>query len=97
MEYFKNNNINDEKTILALPYYGILWNIKPLGEDDFKASIERKLTYSEIKNNFLENKEVVAEVELDPISMSKIYRAAFDDNSINGRNVRVIPQPFSNH
>lgn len=82
VEYFKNNNINDEKTILALPYYGILWNIKPLGEDDFKASIERKLTYSEIKNNFLENKEVVAEVELDPISMSKIYRAAFDDNSI---------------
>jgi spore germination protein YaaH len=82
VEYFKEKNINVSKTILALPYYGILWNIDPSGEDDFKASIERKLTYSEIKNNFLENEDVGSEVELDPISMSKIYRAAFEDNSI---------------
>ncbi|MDC0643422.1 glycosyl hydrolase family 18 protein [Flavobacteriaceae bacterium] len=82
VEYFKEKNINVNKTILALPYYGILWNINPSGEDDFKASIERKLTYSEIKNNFLDNEDVGSEVELDPISMSKIYRAAFEDNSI---------------
>ncbi|MDA9365942.1 glycosyl hydrolase family 18 protein [Flavobacteriaceae bacterium] len=82
VEYFKEKNINVNKTILALPYYGILWNINPSGEDDFKASIERKLTYSEIKNNFLDNEDVGSEVELDPISMSKIYRAVFEDNSI---------------
>ena len=27
VEYFKESNIDVNKTILALPYYGILWNI----------------------------------------------------------------------
>ena len=82
VEYFKESNINVNKTILALPYYGILWNINPSENDDFEAKIERKLTYTEIKNNFIENQELGSEVELDPISMSKIYRVAFEDNSI---------------
>ena len=82
VDYFKEIKIDLSKTILALPYYGILWNINPAGEDNFEANIERKLTYSEIKNNFLNNKDIGGEVELDPISMSKVYRAAFEDNSI---------------
>ena len=36
----------------------------------------------QMQNNFIENQELGSEVELDPISMSKIYRVAFEDNSI---------------
>lgn len=83
MDYYFNQNIPVEKTILALPYYGILWNIvpKPGGKDTYQASVERKLTYSEIQNMFLD-KNFKASLELDPVSMSQIYRIAFEDNSL---------------
>ena len=80
--YFKAVNLNLSKTILALPYYGILWDISIKKDESIEAVVERKLTYSEIKKLFLENPDIKAEVDLDPISMSKVYRAAFDDYSI---------------
>ena len=82
LEYYKQVGLDHKKTILAFPYYGIMWEINPDKKGSFKANIERKLTYSEIKKLFLEKNKLGAEVELDPISMSKIYRAAFDDLSI---------------
>lgn len=82
LEYYKEQKIDFSKTILALPYYGILWEILPDIEEGVKATIDRRLTYSEIKNVFLKNDQVSAELELDPISMSKVYRVAFDDNSM---------------
>lgn len=82
IEYYQEAKIDFRKTILALPYYGILWNIQPDDEEGLSANIDRRLTYSEIKKFFLENDQISAEVELDPISMSKIYRVAFEDNSL---------------
>ena len=82
IKYYDGKNIDFGKTILALPYYGVLWDIKPLKDDSFNASLERRITYSEINKLFLSNNELNADVELDPISMSKIYRVAFEDNSI---------------
>ena len=82
IKYYDGKNMDFGKTILALPYYGVLWDIKPLKDDTFNASLERRITYSEINKLFLSNNELNADVELDPISMSKIYRAAFEDNSI---------------
>jgi spore germination protein YaaH len=82
LEYYRDQKIDFSKTILALPYYGILWNITPDEEDGVKASVDRRLTYSEIKNVFLNNDQVSAEVELDPVSMSKVYRVAFEDNTM---------------
>ena len=82
IKYYDGKNMDFGKTILALPYYGVLWDIKPLKDDTFNASLERRITYSEINKLFLSNNQLNADVELDPISMSKIYRAAFEDNSI---------------
>ena len=82
IKYYNGKNMDFGKTILALPYYGVLWDIKPLKDDTFNASLERRITYSEINKLFLRNDELNADVELDPISMSKVYRAAFEDNSI---------------
>ena len=82
IKYYNGKNMDFGKTILALPYYGVLWDIKPLEDKTFNASLERRITYSEINKLFLSNNELNADVELDPISMSKIYRAAFEDNSI---------------
>jgi len=83
LDYYFNQNIPPDKTILALPYYGILWNIVPEKgkKDSYQASVERKLTYSEIQNMYLD-KDFKASLELDPISMSQIYRIAFEDNSL---------------
>lgn len=81
LAYYKER-IDFNKTILALPYYGILWDILPDEKEGIKATVDRRLTYSEIQNVFLKNNQVNAELELDPISMSKIYRIAFEDNSM---------------
>jgi len=82
LDYYKEIEMDLSKTILALPYYGILWNIDVKNDGEMDVSIDRKLTYSEIKKVFLENPDIKAEVELNPISMSKVYRAAFDDFSL---------------
>ena len=82
IKYYNGKNMDFGKTILAIPYYGVLWDIKPLKDDTFNASLERRITYGEINKLFLRNDELNADVELDPISMSKVYRAAFEDNSI---------------
>ena len=81
LAYYKER-IDFSKTILALPYYGILWDILPDEKEGVKATVDRQLTYSEIQNVFLKNDQVSADLELDPISMSKIYRIAFEDNSM---------------
>lgn len=83
LSYYTNQKLPLEKTILALPYYGILWNIEPekANSENYQASVERKLTYNEIKNLYLD-KNFKAEQELDPVSMSQIYRIAFEDNTI---------------
>ena len=81
LAYYKER-IDFSKTILALPYYGILWDILPDEKEGVKATVDRRLTYSEIQNVFLKNDQVSADLELDPISMSKIYRIAFEDNSM---------------
>ena len=65
IKYYDGKNMDFGKTILALLYYGVLWDIKPLKDDTFNASLERRITYSEINKLFLSNNELNADVELD--------------------------------
>ncbi len=83
LDYYKDIGIDMNKTILAFPHYGILWNIEQIGEDkNIKASIERKLTYDEINKFFLEDPNNKYQIELDPISMTKNFSMIFEDYSI---------------
>ena len=52
LDYYSNNGIDKSKTILALPYYGIMWNTTGTEDKDninqinYQTSIERRLTLS---------------------------------------------------
>lgn len=88
LDYYNKIGIDKNKTILGLPYYGILWNVeRVLGEDDndedsIESSIERRLTYSEINKFFLNDPRNDFEIELDTLSMTNKYTMLFEDYSI---------------
>jgi|MDTC01.3.fsa_nt_gb spore germination protein YaaH len=86
IDYYSKIGIDKNKTILAFPYYGILWNIDQITDEknntDIQASIERKLTYNEIKEFFLDDPNNKYQVELDPVSMTKTFTMVFEDYSI---------------
>ena len=86
IDYYTTIGIDKSKTILAFPHYGILWNIEQVldenNKQDISASIERKLTYSEINKFFLDDPNNTYQIELDPISMTKVFTMVFDDYSI---------------
>lgn len=87
LDYYSNNGIDKSKTILALPYYGIMWNTTGTEDKDninqinYQTSIERRLTYKEIKENFLSLSKNSYEVELDTLSMTNKYSIYFEDLS----------------
>lgn len=83
VQYYLNQGLPADRAILALPNYGILWNILPPSEKSkqFEASLERKLTLNEIQNLYI-NSDIMAELELDPLAMNQIYRVGFEDNTM---------------
>lgn len=85
---YSSYGVDKNKTILALPYYGLMYNIEPVidsltnTQKDISAALERKLTYREIIELFIENPDLKYDIDLDPISMSKQISLVFDDNTM---------------
>jgi spore germination protein YaaH len=82
--YYLEKGIQPEKTILALPYYGSLWTGE-LGQNGNsvynKSTYDKALTYSEIKNKYIDNKDVKINAFRDDKSMTNYYSLRFDDNT----------------
>ena len=81
VDFYIERGINKEKTVLALPYYGIMWDVSKEG-NSLKAKLERKLTYSEINNFFLKDTINKTSVVIDQTSMTNIFSIIFEDNSL---------------
>jgi spore germination protein YaaH len=87
LKRFNSFGVNKSKTILALPYYGLMYNVESTFDSlnnthDISASLDKKLTYNEINEFFIESSDLNYEIELDPISMSKSLTLFFEDNSM---------------
>ena len=50
LDFYINKGINVSKTILALPYYGSMWEGQIDNNGEIESRIERKVTYSEVMN-----------------------------------------------
>lgn len=76
------------KSILALPYYGIMYNIEPVldtitgSQISLRSYVDKKLTYSEINDLFIDNPDLKYQIDLDPVSMTKQISIVFDDNTM---------------
>jgi len=88
LDIFESYGVDKSRTILALPYYGLMYEINPVidsltnRQTDISAQIERKLTYKEINDFFIDQKNLKYQIDLDLISMSKQISIVFDDNSM---------------
>ncbi len=84
LNFYIDRGINLDKTVLALPYYGSMWDGE-LTEDGMSAynasKLERRITYSEVKKLLLDNKEYNTVPILDEYSMTNYYNLTYTDNS----------------
>ena len=83
LKYYLEAGINPSKTVLALPYYGSMWE-GAIGEGGKTSSIfERKVTYREVMSIF--NDEFVTKNNLSPIlekkSMTNYFNITYPDNT----------------
>ena len=83
LKYYLEAGIDPSKTILALPYYGSMWE-GTLGEGGSTSSMfERKVTYREVRSIF--NDEFVTKNNLSPIleknSMTNYFNITYPDNT----------------
>ncbi|MDA8947830.1 glycoside hydrolase family 18 protein [Flavobacteriaceae bacterium] len=83
LKYYLDAGIDPSKTVLALPYYGSMWE-GTLGEGgDTSSMFERKVTYREIMSIF--NDEFVTKNNLSPIlekkSMTNYFNITYPDNT----------------
>lgn len=84
MEQYQGQGIDVSKTILALPYYGTLWNgdLEQDGNDIYNVStFEKAITYGEIKKNYIDNKDLNIVAFRDENSMTNYFNLIFEDNS----------------
>lgn len=88
IDIFNSLSAAKDKTILALPYYGIMYDIEPVYDSisnsqvDIKSSFSKKLTYNEINEFFIDNPDLKYQIDLNPLTMSKQLSLVFDDNSM---------------
>ena len=83
LKYYLEAGINPSKTVLALPYYGSMWE-GTLSEGGSTSSMfERKVTYREVMSIF--NDEFVTKNNLSPIlekkSMTNYFNITYPDNT----------------
>ena len=83
LKYYIEAGIDASKTVLALPYYGSMWEGN-IGEGGTTSSIfERKVTYREIMSIF--NDEFVTKNNLSPTleknSMTNYFNITYPDNT----------------
>jgi|GEM_PF-362598 spore germination protein YaaH len=84
LEQYQSQGIDVSKTILALPYYGSLWNgdLEQDGDEVYNVStFEKALTYGEIKKNYIDNKALNIVAFRDENSMTNYFNLIFKDNS----------------
>jgi len=84
LDFYIDRGINLDKTVLALPYYGSMWDgeLTQEGMATYNASkLERKVTYSDVKKLLLNNKEYNTIPILDEYSMTNYYNLTYSDNS----------------
>ena len=83
LKYYLDIGIDPKKTILALPYYGSMWE-GTLSEDGSTSSMfERKVTYREIRSLFNEDfitRNILSPV-LEKISMTNYFNINYPDNT----------------
>ena len=83
LKFYLNNGIEPSKTVLALPYYGSMWE-GAIDEDGTTSSMfERKVTYREVMSIF--NDEFVIKNNLSPSleknSMTNYFNIVYPDNT----------------
>lgn len=83
LKYYLDIGIDPKKTILALPYYGSMWE-GTLSEDGSTSTMfERKVTYREIRSLF--NEDFVTRNKLSPVlekkSMTNYFNINYPDNT----------------
>jgi spore germination protein YaaH len=84
LDYYLSRGINPNKTVLALPYYGSMWdgNLVEEGTSTYNATkLERKVTYSEVKKLLIDNKRYNTVPILDEYSMTNYYNLTYSDNT----------------
>ena len=83
VEFYLDNSIDPNKTVLALPYYGSMWtgDLGPSGEVESK--FERKVTYREIMDLFTNDFVRKSNIRpfLDKKSMTNYFNLSYPDNS----------------
>lgn len=83
IDFYINKGIDRSKTILALPYYGSMWEGKINSDGVIDSRMERKVTYREIMN-LLKNDLVYNENSVpifDEKSMTNYMNFIYTDNS----------------
>lgn len=83
LKYYLDLGIDPSKTILALPYYGSMWE-GVLSEDGSTSSMfERKVTYREVRSLF--NEDFIIKNNLSPVlerkSMTNYFNLTYPDNT----------------
>ncbi len=83
LKYYLDIGIDPKKTILALPYYGSMWE-GTLSQDGSTSSMfERKVTYREIRSLF--NEDFITRNKLTPVlekkSMTNYFNINYPDNT----------------
>ena len=83
LKYYLDIGIDPKKTVLALPYYGSMWE-GTLSEDGSTSSMfERKVTYREIRSLF--NEDFITRNKLSPVlekkSMTNYFNINYPDNT----------------
>ena len=83
LKYYLEVGIDPSKTILALPYYGSMWEGSVGEGGDTSSMFERKVTYREIMSIF--NDEFVTKNNLSPVlekkSMTNYFNITYPDNT----------------
>ncbi len=84
LDYYLENGLNPSKTVLALPYYGSMWEGKVINNGlEVESTFKRKITYREIKALLNEDSKEMEDQELvlDPITMTNYYDIYYADDT----------------
>jgi len=83
LKYYLDIGLDPAKTILALPYYGSMWEGTLSEDGSTSSSFERKVTYREVRSIF--NDEFVVKNNLNPVlekkSMTNYFNINYSDNT----------------
>jgi len=83
LDFYLERGLEPTKTVLALPYYGSMWEGDINKEGIVSSKFERKVTYREVMNIFNDN--YIEESKTEPIlqreSMTNYFNLNYPDNT----------------